>query len=442
MTTATAPRRVHPLSPVAHAGQALAPLLAGVVLAGQGIPFVGRIVLVLLALALVAFFGWLSWLRTSFWFDADGDLRVSTGILFRNERRVQLSRLQAVEVQRPFVARLVGLADVRPEVAGGERAKVRIAFLAEADAHALRNELLARSAGIRGDAQEAPVAPERALVRVPPGDLALSMVMNESLIVAILVGGVFVLGALVSGESAGLFGLFLAGGIPSIGLMSGFLTFYDFTVAESPDGLRIRSGLLSTRSQTVPPGRVQAVRIDQPLLWRGKGWVRITVNVAGAGGSDDNDAGAILLPVAPYAVARDLLQRVLPGVNFDAVPVHGVPSTARWRAPLQHRRLAAGSDADVFVARSGWLVRRTVVVPHARAQSVRVTQGPWQRRLRLATVHLDSTPGRITPMAAHRDALDARALAEEQLVLARAARRSFRPEHWMTQPPDRGGAPR
>jgi len=139
---------------------------------------------------------------------------------------------------------------------------------------------------------------------------------------------------------------------------------------------------------------------------------------------------------------RDLLQRVLPGVNLDAVPVHGVPSAARWRAPLQHRRLAAGSDADVFVARSGWLVRRTVVVPHARAQSVRVTQGPWQRRLRLATVHLDSTPGRITPMAAHRDALDARALAEEQLVLARAARRSFRPEHWMTQPPDRGGPPR
>ncbi len=44
-------------------------------------------------------------------------------------------------------------------------------------------------------------------------------------------------------------------------------------------------------------------------------------------------------------------------------------------------------------------------------------------------------------MAAHRDALDARALAEEQLVLARAARRSFRPEHWMTQPPDPGGSP-
>ena len=52
---------------------------------------------------------------------------------------------------------------------------------------------------------------------------------------------------------------------------------YGFTVAESADGLRLRHGLLDTRSQTIPPGRVQAVRIREPLLWRRFGWVRPTM---------------------------------------------------------------------------------------------------------------------------------------------------------------------
>ena len=34
---------------------------------------------------------------------------------------------------------------------------------------------------------------------------------------------------------------------------------YGFTVAESSDGLRLRHGLLDKRTQTIPPGRVQAV---------------------------------------------------------------------------------------------------------------------------------------------------------------------------------------
>ncbi len=57
-------------------------------------------------------------------------------------------------------------------------------------------------------------------------------------------------------------------------LLSQFLTLFGFTVAEARDGLRLRFGLTSHRSQTVPPGRVQAVRIERPLLWRPWGWGR------------------------------------------------------------------------------------------------------------------------------------------------------------------------
>ena len=43
---------------------------------------------------------------------------------------------------------------------------------------------------------------------------------------------------------------------------------YGFTVAQSPDGIRIRRGLLGTVAETIPAQRVQAVRMIEPLLWR------------------------------------------------------------------------------------------------------------------------------------------------------------------------------
>ena len=43
---------------------------------------------------------------------------------------------------------------------------------------------------------------------------------------------------------------------------------WGFEVAEAPDGLRIRSGLASRVAETIPYGRVQAVRMEEPLWWR------------------------------------------------------------------------------------------------------------------------------------------------------------------------------
>ena len=64
-------------------------------------------------------------------------------------------------------------------------------------------------------------------------------------------------------------------------VFSRFSGGFGFTGAISPDGIRLRHGLLETRSQTIPPGRVQAIRIQQGLLWRAAGWWRVEVNVAG-----------------------------------------------------------------------------------------------------------------------------------------------------------------
>lgn len=437
----TAPRRLHPVSPVVRAGQLL-PALAFALLAvgmdqlgGDPLGMLALLALLVVGTAIGVVGFWLSWRRYSFWFDADGDLRIRSGIWQVNERRVQVSRLQSVDVTQPLVARLFGLAEVRPEVAGASSGATKLSYLSYDEALRLRADLLARAAGIRLGAEEpAPVAPETVLVSVPAGVLLASLVLQPSTLLLGVTLPVAAVGMLLTGTYEGLFAVALLFGTPFFVVGGQFLTYFGFTVAESPDGLRLRFGLTSHRSQTVPPGRVQAVRLQRPILWRRRGWVRMQVNVAGASaGEDAENRPSMLLPVAPEPLARAVLGQVLPGVDPLAVTLTPAPRRARWVAPLQRRRLAAGADDRAFVARHGWLVPTWDVVPHARTQSVRLTQGPWQRRLGLASMHVDSTPGPVKITAAHQNAATLRRVAEDQVALARTARASGPRDRWLTR---------
>ena len=60
-----------------------------------------------------------------------------------------------------------------------------------------------------------------------------------------------------------------------------FTQGFDFRLGIAEDGLRLSYGLLEKQTQTVAPGRIQALEVKQPLLWRAFGWWRIEVNVAG-----------------------------------------------------------------------------------------------------------------------------------------------------------------
>jgi putative membrane protein len=377
---------------------------------------------------------YLGWRRRTFWFDDDGDLRVDSGVLSRQQRRLQLSRLQSVDVLQPFVARLAGLAEVRVEVAGAGDSSITLSFLTLREANELRNEIVARSAGVRHDAEE---APEEVLVSVPPGDLVLSLLMRLETF-ALLVLSIVLVAFTVTTEGAAGLAVLVVSGVPLFEVFAQFSRYYDFTVAQSPDGLRLRHGLLQRTRQTVPPGRVQAVGFVQPFLWRRRGWVRVRLNVAGVarsakGSGDQSYSENVLLPVAPWPVALAIVSRVLPGVDIMSIPLVPAPQRSRRRAWIQWRQLAVGWDDDVLITRSGRIVERWDVVPHARTQSVRVTQGPWQRSLGLASVHVDSTPGAVRITGHHRDAAEARRLAAAQADRAAAARAGDRSLRWVAQ---------
>lgn len=74
----------------------------------------------------------------------------------------------------------------------------------------------------------------------------------------------------------------------------------------APDAIRIRSGLLSLAAETVPQGRIQAVRMLEPLWFRPFGWCRLELHLAGGvkGGERRQSARMrrALLPVGRCAM--------------------------------------------------------------------------------------------------------------------------------------------
>jgi putative membrane protein len=426
--------RLHPVTPLIKGWGyiAVAVAVAGqdALRSGSG-SRLGIIVPAVAVIGLVA--GFVSWWFTKYGFDGDA-LRIDSGVLAKRSRRVRLDRLQAVDINRPLAGRLLGVSELRLEVAGGSNSEAPLQYLAADYAVRLRAELLARAAGIASDTPE---APERPVHEVPLNRLVWSTMLSGA-----FVFGVVVLVAL--GVGLAFAPDLVVGIVPS--LIPGLIAIvaaiwqqlgrnFGFVLAESPDGFRIRKGLLDTRHQTVPPGRVQGVAIRQPLLWRAKGWSKVDVEVAGyAGGSGGgSQQTSTLSPVAPHDEIVSLLQLVMPETDPFDVPLDPAPRKAMWLRPIGWRRLAFGVNDRAVVVREGVLYRSLTVVPHAKTQSVRVTQGPLQRRLGLASAHVDTTPGPVNAVIAHRAGNQARDFVEAQAARARLARRADVPEQWMAQ---------
>jgi putative membrane protein len=433
---ATPPQRTHPLTIAVHGLRGLPILaLAWVLIVNDQARSIGiALILGLPLLAGLAVAGaYLRWSRTWYFFDETGDFRLDSGVLQRRQRRLALSRLQSVDVVRPLLARLVGMSSVRVEVAGSGDSVAVVEYLPEPAAEALRAEVLARASGAAGGGEPAVAAqPEDIRLRVATGDLITSLLLRGSSVTALVLTVLGVLGVLAVSGPAGFlivgFGVF----VPVVTVISEFTTYYQFTLARSDDGLRLRHGLLSTVGQTVPPGRVHAIEFSQPFLWRSRDWVRVSLNVAGGRGEGENSSSGprVLVPVATAAEAREIVALILPDWETAHVSLAAAPPSARLRAPIQHRMLRYGQGEEVLVTTRGRFVRRTAVIAHARVQSLRVIQGPWQRRLGLGTMRADTVPGPVVVAARHIPVAQARALADDEAVRMRVAARRSGPGRW------------
>lgn len=369
---------------------------------------------------------------------SDDDVEVRSGVLFRTHRRAPLDRVQGVNLTRPMVARLLGLAKL--EVVGaGLDSNVKLEYLSAKAAETVRGDILrlasgrrlaergvsspagsavqqaadAVAAGIQGivDGEDFSDAEPESIVRIPFGRLVASRLLSGStlmlvaLIIAIIVGAsLSTLWFLFTIVPA-----FLAFGAYYVRSIARGLRY---SIAPSPDGVRLTFGLFTTISEVVPPGRVHAIEVHQPLLWRPFGWWSISVNrLTGRGSTDSTtDPFAAVLPIG----TRDDVERVLrilapalPPEEWSLVFRDGIlgpidddpyvvtPRRVRLLRPLSWRRNGAVVTPDALFLRRGWVRRTLVIVPLARLQSVGLRQGPLGRATRTATLAAHVIPGTV-----------------------------------------------
>jgi putative membrane protein len=123
--------------------------------------------------------------------------------------------------------------------------------------------------------------------------------------------------------------------------------------------------------------------------------------------------------VGSRGLALEVLQRILPDAPLPERPA---PRRVLLKSLLRYRFLSWGSSDTCVVARTGRIRRVTSWVPLAKAQSFRRVQGPVQRRLRLASVHVDTAGRSLHATLRDRDVAEADQALEDLVLLARSAR--------------------
>lgn len=270
-------------------------------------------------------------------------------------------------------------------------------------------------------------APPESVVRIPPGRL-IGSVFFSGFTVFLVLGGIALLVSVAVGGSGWLLVAILPGMIGSVSYyFSRFTKSLRYSIAGTPDGVRVGFGLLSTSNETLPPGRIHAIRVSQPLLWRPFGWWQVRINTAGHSTNKGaaGEANTTTLPVGTEDDVARVLELILPGFNSAehlALISRGLRSTggddgftnapprAAWLRPFSWRRTGYAISDGIALLRRGTVSRELILVPLARLQSVGVSQGPVLRMLRLASAALHTVAG---PVAATLSVLD----AEEAVTL-------------------------
>lgn len=450
----------------------------------------------LLVVALVVAAFWVQWRFHEFRITGD-DVEVRRGLVFRTHRRAPLDRVQGVNLTRPFPARLVGMAKL--EVVGaGTDSNVVLEYLATARAERVRGDILRLASGARAarqaarDAAAGVAAPRERLIQTLNGgvtdliegvdlaDLAPESVVKVPagrVVGATLLAALpwFLIGALALavmlavsvanlwGDTGSLFAVVLVTvgtALPAfLGLVavlwSQIARSLRYSIAPTPDGVRVTSGLTTTVTETLPPGRVFAIEVVQGPLWRPFDWWSIRINRMSGKSmlQESSSAGQqlnIVLPVGTRADAHRVLTLLLadmPPTDLPLIwergllgpaegdPFRTMPRRAWWRRPISWRRHGFAVTPFGLLLRRGRIWRRLAVFPLARLQGVSIAQGPLDRLQRLAWAQAHTVAGPVSGRVHGLDRDDAIDLLQRVSRGAVAAAAEDRSHRWLQDAP-------
>ena len=381
---------------------------------------------------------------------SDDALEVYSGVFARQEREIPYRRIQNVDVTRNVIQRLLEIAQVKVETAGGGQTEAVLRFVSDDDAEYLQSELRTRKRRVTADidAEEGVPEPEtdvlfeldqHALVRLSL--LSFDVRVFGLLFAIASIVGPFA-GSFVSGfAGAALVAVILVGAILltlllwGVGAASTYIQYYGFTLTRVDDDLRYERGLLQRYDGTIPIEKIQAFAVEEHVLMRQFDFAALAVQTAGyAPGQGPSRGSEAAVPLATRQEVIDLATRIDPDTPFTPemrdtfsrppdrarrrytiryglaalgltgagailsttiqpwpwyvllVLLPGAPFLAR----MTHRNRGWRLGDEFIVTENGFWKRTTHAVPFDRVQTVIDTRGLFQRRWGLATLYADT----------------------------------------------------
>jgi putative membrane protein len=411
---------------------------------------------------------------------------IRSGVFARREREIPLRRIQNVDISRNVVQRVLGIAMVDLETAGGSETEASLRFVSFAEAKRLQREVPRMKRGAEPGTVEEP-EPATELFALSDRELALVGLLSfdfrvPGLLALLLSGSVPVASSFLPRVGvAGLAGVVavLVVGVVLVswvvGAVVAVLNYYDFHLVRAGDELQYERGLLQRYDGSIPFDKLQTLTVEDTPLKRWFGYATLLIETAGyapgqsSGGGRGSEAAvplaerdrvfALANDIDPfgepdisrppkrvrrrYAVRYLIVIAVLTGLAFGADAVLGLPfppvlpllflvvvppaAHLKWL----HRGYWLGDEH--VVTRNGVLKRQTKVVPYSRIQTIIDTRTVFQRRWNLATVTVD-TAGSLSLTSGDAAAVDVdeavadelRTELDERLRVALAERRRER----------------
>jgi putative membrane protein len=228
--------------------------------------------------------------------------------------------------------------------------------------------------------------------------------------------------------AAGLAGAMIVGLVVSV--IGSVVKFFNYTLTRHGDELHRSYGLLTRRASSLPRHRLQVLKVEEGMIRRWFGLATLRADISGSKkeDSDDNKGRDVLLPivqhdeldgllavffptlasegsdwkkVSPLAIRRGtkvgVILLVLFTIAISAALRSGWGLLLLLFAPLvywlnvkSYEKFGYALGAQFFRTRQGVLGRATHIVPIEKSQVIVVRQSPFDRRLNLATLSVDT----------------------------------------------------
>lgn len=439
-----------------------------------------------IAAGISAAFVILAWWRFTYAL-GDDEIVIEKGIFKRQRRVIPFARIQDIAIEQRLLARLLGCATVRLETGGSSKDEGNLDMIALADAHALRDRIRRGRAASPVAADETveppPPVEEPVLFAMDVPRLLIAGLFNFSLVFLAAIGAAIQyldqfnlvewdewINAERADQAAHLVTiqtvvsfvlLVLLLGVVA-GMVRMVMTNFGFRLTRAEAGFRRKRGLFTLTEVVIPLRRTQVALIESGPFGRWFGWYALSFQTLGA----DRKEGGVQA-AAPFARMEELLP-ILAEAGFPMPPpraeFHGPPRRALlrqaslwlllaavatgiafWIEPYAgvaalallvafvcavmwwKRHAHAMEDQALFVSH-GFLKRRLWIIPFEKAQTIRVSRGPVQRRLSLASLLVDTAGASSMHSQAiiDLDGADADRLGDRLLALFYRARAATR----------------